>query len=387
MAGAGTSPPTVIGSTRSRDLATVLFSGGHRSVDPLTNMLRSSTVARTPAFDHSPDESKAAVADGRGRADDIPNFVIIGAARSGTTSLYRYLAQHPDVFTSPSRRRTFSLGRPSGRSRAGAAPEQMYPIRSAAAYRALFADVLGQARHRRGVTPVSACPGVPERSRPSSRPAPGRDLAGTGTPRLRRLFGEAAQGHREPQLRGVDRGRGASACTPRLRPAAGRSCTMGSIMPICGDGSRLCRTIGYWCCCTTISPPIRATSSRGSAGSSVSQRFPRRTARSGMARPDWRGARPSIGCSMAASRGRPAACCRRWCAGRLGGSSGGPDGRIPAAPRCRAVCALRLAELYHDDILALGKLIGRDLGTWPPNFHDREPHRIESGPAVGELRA
>ena len=31
----------------------------------------------------------------------LPNFFIIGAARSGTTSLYHYLGQHPDVFMSP----------------------------------------------------------------------------------------------------------------------------------------------------------------------------------------------------------------------------------------------------------------------------------------------
>lgn len=31
----------------------------------------------------------------------LPNFLIIGAARAGTTSLYRYLAQHPDVYMSP----------------------------------------------------------------------------------------------------------------------------------------------------------------------------------------------------------------------------------------------------------------------------------------------
>lgn len=30
----------------------------------------------------------------------LPNFLIIGAAKCGTTSLYRYLAQHPDVFMS-----------------------------------------------------------------------------------------------------------------------------------------------------------------------------------------------------------------------------------------------------------------------------------------------
>jgi len=31
----------------------------------------------------------------------MPNFVIIGAAKAGTTSLYRYLCQHPQVYMSP----------------------------------------------------------------------------------------------------------------------------------------------------------------------------------------------------------------------------------------------------------------------------------------------
>lgn len=31
----------------------------------------------------------------------LPNFLIIGAAKAGTTSLYHYLRQHPDVFMSP----------------------------------------------------------------------------------------------------------------------------------------------------------------------------------------------------------------------------------------------------------------------------------------------
>jgi hypothetical protein len=31
----------------------------------------------------------------------LPTFLVIGAAKSGTTSLYRYLEQHPDVFMSP----------------------------------------------------------------------------------------------------------------------------------------------------------------------------------------------------------------------------------------------------------------------------------------------
>jgi hypothetical protein len=31
----------------------------------------------------------------------LPNFLVIGAAKSGTTSLYRYLKQHPQVYMSP----------------------------------------------------------------------------------------------------------------------------------------------------------------------------------------------------------------------------------------------------------------------------------------------
>lgn len=31
----------------------------------------------------------------------MPDFIIVGAARSGTTSLYRYLGQHPDIFVAP----------------------------------------------------------------------------------------------------------------------------------------------------------------------------------------------------------------------------------------------------------------------------------------------
>ena len=31
----------------------------------------------------------------------LPSFVIIGAAKAGTTALYWYLAEHPQVFMSP----------------------------------------------------------------------------------------------------------------------------------------------------------------------------------------------------------------------------------------------------------------------------------------------
>jgi len=31
----------------------------------------------------------------------LPNFLIVGAARSGTTSIWHYLKQHPEVYMSP----------------------------------------------------------------------------------------------------------------------------------------------------------------------------------------------------------------------------------------------------------------------------------------------
>jgi len=34
-----------------------------------------------------------------GSAHVLPDFLIIGAARSGTTSLYQYLSQHPSVIS------------------------------------------------------------------------------------------------------------------------------------------------------------------------------------------------------------------------------------------------------------------------------------------------
>ena len=37
----------------------------------------------------------------------IPNFFIAGAPKAGTTSLYHYLAQHPDIFMSPVKEPTF----------------------------------------------------------------------------------------------------------------------------------------------------------------------------------------------------------------------------------------------------------------------------------------
>ncbi|MDH3284601.1 MAG: sulfotransferase [Acidobacteriota bacterium] len=37
----------------------------------------------------------------------LPNFLIVGASKSGTTSLYEYLGEHPDVFMSPLKETNF----------------------------------------------------------------------------------------------------------------------------------------------------------------------------------------------------------------------------------------------------------------------------------------
>src|SRR5437868_623089 len=38
----------------------------------------------------------------------LPNFLIIGAAKAGTTSLHHYLRQHPDVYMGPREPRYFA---------------------------------------------------------------------------------------------------------------------------------------------------------------------------------------------------------------------------------------------------------------------------------------
>jgi hypothetical protein len=68
----------------------------------------------------------------------LPDFVIVGAARCGTTSLYAYLRQHPEVFMSPEKETDyFSLGDlPPDEVPRNASP---YRARSRAEYEHLFA--------------------------------------------------------------------------------------------------------------------------------------------------------------------------------------------------------------------------------------------------------
>ena len=67
----------------------------------------------------------------------LPDFVVIGAARCATTSLYEYLRQHPQVFMSPEKETDyFSLGDlPQGDVPAAASK---YRARTLDEYEALF---------------------------------------------------------------------------------------------------------------------------------------------------------------------------------------------------------------------------------------------------------
>jgi hypothetical protein len=81
----------------------------------------------------------------------LPDFIVIGAMKSGTTSLARYLSAHPDVFyTRPREPRFFSDFHDTG----------------LAAYEALFEDALPHQVKGEGSTNYSIAglrPGVPER--------------------------------------------------------------------------------------------------------------------------------------------------------------------------------------------------------------------------------
>lgn len=76
-----------------------------------------------------------------GVALTLPNFIVIGAAKAGTTALYWYLAEHPAVFMSPVKETNyfaFGLG-PEGRLLYGNPEIHHFPVRSLGEYEQLFA--------------------------------------------------------------------------------------------------------------------------------------------------------------------------------------------------------------------------------------------------------
>ena len=79
----------------------------------------------------------------------LPNFIVIGAAKAGTTALHWYLAEHPQVFMTPVKETNyFAFGLDDeGRLLYGDPELHRFPIRSLSEYRALV-------RRRRGPVAV-----------------------------------------------------------------------------------------------------------------------------------------------------------------------------------------------------------------------------------------
>ena len=73
-------------------------------------------------------------------ASVLPSFVIIGAAKAGTTALYWYLSDHPQVFMSPVKETNyFAFGLDEdGNPLYGDPDLHRFPVRTSAAYEELF---------------------------------------------------------------------------------------------------------------------------------------------------------------------------------------------------------------------------------------------------------
>lgn len=83
--------------------------------------------------------------DSKGKAR--PNFLIIGAAKSGTTALYRFLGQHPHVYVSPRKHTrffSFETEEPSFRGPGPKVPSKPYAVADIEAYHDLFGGVAGE---------------------------------------------------------------------------------------------------------------------------------------------------------------------------------------------------------------------------------------------------
>lgn len=75
----------------------------------------------------------------------LPNFLIAGAAKCGTTSLYHYLKQHPDVFMSPVKEPKFFSGCRANRGTGpGDAMVEQSVVKSFSEYASLFKKSCGK---------------------------------------------------------------------------------------------------------------------------------------------------------------------------------------------------------------------------------------------------
>ena len=90
----------------------------------------------------------------------LPNFIVIGAAKAGTTSLHWYLAEHPAVFMTPTKDPSyFAYGLDArGQLLVGRSGVPRFPVKSLAEYERLFEDVGGATAVGEASTMYLECP-------------------------------------------------------------------------------------------------------------------------------------------------------------------------------------------------------------------------------------
>lgn len=73
----------------------------------------------------------------------LPNFIVAGAKKTATTSMYEYLKQHPQIYMSPIKEAKYFAYEPHNPNHVSAGYQQ-YPIRTMEAYQDLFRDVTNE---------------------------------------------------------------------------------------------------------------------------------------------------------------------------------------------------------------------------------------------------
>src|SRR4051794_9340359 len=97
----------------------------------------------------------------------LPSFIVVGAAKAGTTALYWYLNEHPAVFMSPGKETNFfAYGRDAqGRLLYGDPEVHHFPIQTMAEYERLFDGADGAAAIGEASPIYLECPQAADRIR------------------------------------------------------------------------------------------------------------------------------------------------------------------------------------------------------------------------------
>jgi Sulfotransferase family len=97
----------------------------------------------------------------------MPNFLMIGAQKSGTTAIYAYIAQHPQVFTSEIKEPGFFAfeGQPPDFAGPEDAKGERYRVRDLARYQSLFRETRGKSRYGEASNVYLYVPEAPSRIR------------------------------------------------------------------------------------------------------------------------------------------------------------------------------------------------------------------------------